>query len=490
MDASRSWAENKIDPASGAKAVTAADRSRPTDCIILALPNKLLDATFRMLPASYRFVSPVCRHFRDRYSAAAGPNRTNATHKYSTVTEDAQRVYFTEAFPHITSFRQSLFSAEAEQQEDEESEGSYSFPHSDPDIVEALLEKALLEMNFDNGTPLRIQDDNENNNGSYDCATDYNEASALSTVPPNYIIDTLPLALLDTTFRMLPASHRFISPVCRTFKERYAASVSDTRRDATHKYSATTENARAAYFEEEDPDEYGGDAPAETSRVGAGAGRRDWVERGGVFDETTCRAAVQCGRIDTLKWLVEEKKCPWDKEYVCTVAARGGHVETLEWARRKGCPWDEGTCREAARRGRLKLLQALRHGGCEWDPSTCRGAAEGGHLEVLKWVRAAGCGWDEGTCAGAARNGHFGVLVWARGEGCPWDWSTCREAAGNGHLKIFKWATEQGCHWDWEEENRGQKYATKVKGRDWRGWGLRLASMYERNLLFWGATQR
>jgi hypothetical protein len=42
------------------------------------------------------------------------------------------------------------------------------------------------------------------------------------------------------------------------------------------------------------------------------------------------------------------------------VAAKGGHLEVLKWARENGCPWDEDDVRVAA---------------------------EGGHLETLKWAR-------------------------------------------------------------------------------------------------------
>jgi len=64
----------------------------------------------------------------------------------------------------------------------------------------------------------------------------------------------------------------------------------------------------------------------------------------------------------------------------------------------------------------------------------CELAAAGGHLEVLQWARVR-CSWDEGTCAFAALGGHLAVLQWAR-EGadppCLWDWRTCAFAAGRG----------------------------------------------------------
>jgi len=40
-------------------------------------------------------------------------------------------------------------------------------------------------------------------------------------------------------------------------------------------------------------------------------------------------------------------------------------------------------------------------------------AAGGGHLEVLRWARAHGCEWDEAHVrAGPAQGGHEEVLRW------------------------------------------------------------------------------
>jgi hypothetical protein len=59
-------------------------------------------------------------------------------------------------------------------------------------------------------------------------------------------------------------------------------------------------------------------------------------------------------------------------------------------------------------------------------------AAGGGHLEVLQWARANGCEWNVYTCLEAAKGGHLAVLQWARANGCPWDRPTCLEAAPAG----------------------------------------------------------
>ena len=44
-------------------------------------------------------------------------------------------------------------------------------------------------------------------------------------------------------------------------------------------------------------------------------------------------------------------------------------------------------------------------------------AARGGHLEVLQWLRAQGCAWHERTCMAAAEGGHMEVLRWCRAQG-------------------------------------------------------------------------
>ena len=36
------------------------------------------------------------------------------------------------------------------------------------------------------------------------------------------------------------------------------------------------------------------------------------------------------------------------------------------------------------------MLRWAREHGCEWDEQTCALAAEGGHLDVLQWARAHG----------------------------------------------------------------------------------------------------
>ena len=45
------------------------------------------------------------------------------------------------------------------------------------------------------------------------------------------------------------------------------------------------------------------------------------------------------------------------------------------------------------------------------ERATCAAAAKGGHLEVLQWARENRCPWNAGTCSGAAGAGHLDAPV-------------------------------------------------------------------------------
>jgi len=215
-------------------------------------------------------------------------------------------------------------------------------------------------------------------------------------VPPNLIITTLPPDPLKMIFKALPSSNYFVAPVCRRFRDLYEDATKEKEINGTYTYSIASEAALQEYLKEQvssySTDKFS-DRKKMTSMVGAGCGRTDWVERGGVFDKNTCRTAAKCGQLRVLKWL-RGRDCPWDSG-TCSGAAMGGHLKILKWARGEGCEWDRGTCWRAARGGHLEVLKWMREEGCEWSDLTCREAAFGGHLGVLKWIINNGCQYDE-----------------------------------------------------------------------------------------------
>ena len=169
--------------------------------------------------------------------------------------------------------------------------------------------------------------------------------------------------------------------------------------------------------------------------------RRDRLEKGRIFDHSKFTVST----FDIGARSGGANAC---HQSVCNLAARGGHLEVLKWARANECPWDDYMCAEAASGGHLEVLQWLRAEKCPWDKRTCKFAAECGHLEVLQWARANGCLWNAQTCACAARGGKLVVLQWARANGAPWDEQTCAFAAGGGQLEALQWARANGCPWD------------------------------------------
>jgi len=177
----------------------------------------------------------------------------------------------------------------------------------------------------------------------------------------NYIVKEFPEDLLRKVLGTLPASHRFVAPVCRTFRDIYGTVCAGKKKEtnATHRCSVSSDAALRLYLDEGD---YFCGRDYEMSRIGAGAGRTDWVTSGGVFDKRTCEAAARGGRLRVLKWL-RGRDCPWDWR-TCAGAARGGHLKTLQWAREQGCPWDDATFYGAAANKHKEVMMWAVQNGC------------------------------------------------------------------------------------------------------------------------------
>ena len=178
-----------------------------------------------------------------------------------------------------------------------------------------------------------------------------------------------------------------------------------------------------------------------------------------------------------LQW-ARSKGCPWN-ERTGYGAVWGGHIHVVRWCFENGCPWDVYTCASAAGAGHLEVLQYLRQNQCPWNEETCSSAAGRGHLEVTAlftrwlisvcvWVCLAGCDSPLASLAGDcghSRRWHcragiaglrtpYGwlrltlplqVLIWARANGCRWDANTLKLATERGWRATAKWALENGC---------------------------------------------
>jgi len=185
-------------------------------------------------------------------------------------------------------------------------------------------------------------------------------------------------------------------------------------------------------------------------------------------DQWTCYEAARGGHLQVLQWLRNplvhalqgNVPCPWDK-HACEFAAESGRLRVLQWMRLEAqppCPWDIVDCAgSAAWGGHIEVLEWLfTVGGSNIrHKRICAFAARAGQLETLKWLRLkALCPWDERVCEFAAEYGHLGILQWARSvrlhgnQPCPWNWAACALAAYRGNFDILKWLRDRSIHGD------------------------------------------
>ena len=151
--------------------------------------------------------------------------------------------------------------------------------------------------------------------------------------------------------------------------------------------------------------------PWEPRRSRASRGVGTWRSRGGRRNEdargtsVTCAYAAAGGHLEMLQWL-RANGCPWD-EGLAPMPRAAATWRCLQWARANGCSVGRVDLRPSRERrppggaavgARERLLRG--------DEATCADAARGGHLEVLQWARANGARGTRGL-ARAADGGHL-----------------------------------------------------------------------------------
>jgi len=113
------------------------------------------------------------------------------------------------------------------------------------------------------------------------------------------------------------------------------------------------------------------------------------LEHGCPCGDYTFGSAAGGGQLAIMQFL-RERQCPWT-QVTCADAAGGGHLEALQWLIRSGCPWDRRVFECAALGGHTHVLSwAFAHSyshnpNIRWRSSAVF-AARGGHLETLQWL--------------------------------------------------------------------------------------------------------
>src|SRR5690606_922553 len=97
--------------------------------------------------------------------------------------------------------------------------------------------------------------------------------------------------------------------------------------------------------------------------------------------------AAEEGHLDLLEWMERDIEwAPLIPTKICSIAAGKGHLAIVRWGHERGFPMD-GVVTEAASGGYINILEFAAHVGCLWDGSDQINAARGGHLEVLQWAK-------------------------------------------------------------------------------------------------------
>ena len=173
-----------------------------------------------------------------------------------------------------------------------------------------------------------------------------------------------------------------------------------------------------------------------------GSGKCEWE-----FHELlTLHSAKYAGDFESVKFALDSG-ITFDERVVDSFCQKG-NLESVRYAIENGCTWRDDLCTTAAEFGHLhvlKYLLPLEHSRELGETKTCAMAAWGGHLECLKFARIMGCDWDYETSSFASRNGHLACLQYALEEGCESDEDVILNAVEFNHYACLELALSEGC---------------------------------------------
>lgn len=112
----------------------------------------------------------------------------------------------------------------------------------------------------------------------------------------------------------------------------------------------------------------------------------------------------------------------WDRWDYLDSLVKPNAREWIDWCLTHNPDMGDCLCSLCAKYGHRDLLEwAHRDRGCSWNGLTPATAAQHGHLHIVQWVVAQGCSWDQRTIVNASKHGHRHVAEWARDNNCPYD---------------------------------------------------------------------
>ena len=168
------------------------------------------------------------------------------------------------------------------------------------------------------------------------------------------------------------------------------------------------------------------------------------------------------GHLHILKFF-DEHEFDWKNNFVCSEAAKNGHLNVLSWACSKGCPWTIHVARFATEHKHYCILEYI-----ITDTNTntddhlieiAKTAASHGYIDVLEFSREKGLIDIMSVFTlyeTAVNHNHINVLIWLHDNGYIINHHTtaireenilCCKAAYFGHFAVLKWLKEKNYHW-------------------------------------------
>lgn len=168
-----------------------------------------------------------------------------------------------------------------------------------------------------------------------------------------------------------------------------------------------------------------------------------------------------------------------NQQYLCSQAARMERLDILDWLVAEGCTTGPDIAPIASACGNTEILQWVIENShdFEWNGRCVPEAAENGHLHTLEFLLKNGCplpGTRSEICAysameGAAKGNYWNIVGWLREQGCEWpeDCSLAEDACRQHNIDALQWlVVEQGYPWDVEscfKVAKKQKFADGVQ---------------------------
>ena len=165
-----------------------------------------------------------------------------------------------------------------------------------------------------------------------------------------------------------------------------------------------------------------------------------------LLGETVCSGAASSGRLQKLRWLVEDQRVTLPGG-IAWYAAKSGSVEMMQWLHQKGIRVDYRTMAAAAGSNiHTTLVQYLHELGTPLSDYAAQCAAENCNLEMLKWIVEHYVIEDWHRVTGAAADcGSIDILDWLVNEkGIAADSTALCRAAGAGQLGGMEWLIQHG----------------------------------------------